>query len=69
MCECSFMNQICTNIVIISRVELPNKIARNHHGRKEGGVWGEKVKSKLCITIADKHCKLAALRSLCSSPC
>jgi len=42
MYECSFMNQICTNIVIISRVELPNKIARNHHGRKEGGVWGEK---------------------------
>ena len=42
MYECSFMNHICTNIVIISRVELPNKIARNHHGRKEGGVWGEK---------------------------
>ena len=42
MCECSFMNQICTNIVIISRLELPNKIARNHQGRKGGESVGWK---------------------------
>jgi len=57
MYEWSFMNQICTNIVIISRVELPNKIARNHHGRKEGGSvgwkkWKAKYSSPLLTNTA-----------------
>ena len=66
MYERSFINQICTNIMIVSRLKVKTKLLEKHF---EGMVGKRSMKSELYITIADKHCKLAALRSLCSSPC